>query len=172
MIESLGLGVTDLLIGAALLTVSIIDMRSRRIPNVIVFPLAAVALVHHFIAGSIGMSLVGFGVATAMHFPLWLLNVEKAGDAKLFMCLGLWWGPPGVVEASAWFAVVYLPIALVMILVKGKAGNLPKVFRYQWATMRGKDGGEKPEVTLLATAPIIAIAAVIARVTDWLDVLG
>lgn len=171
-----------------------IDARTGKIPNVLTFPLMALGLVGQGLFGDLLGSVFGLGLMFGVHFPLWTVGVEKGGDAKLFMAVGalaLW---PTALEASAWTALVYLPVAVILLLVAGKLGNVAALARYRvWtaldamsveeqARIIGRLGvfsrilGErplgKPQPTSLRTGPIIAVGTTLALYTDGLRFVG
>jgi len=103
----------------------IIDIRTRRIPNW----LCAAGLVAGFAArfyleGAQGLLIAaeGFGLATLIYLPLWLLRGMGAGDVKLMAALGAIAGP------KQWFvlfiasAIVGAALALVVVMRRGRLG--------------------------------------------------
>lgn len=72
------------------------DVRSRRIPNVLALAILSVALVasamQQSAAHSIADALLGVGVALALWFPFWLLGLLGAGDVKYFAGAAAWIG--------------------------------------------------------------------------------
>ncbi len=71
------------------------DLRSRRVPNVLTFGSAGVALVAHAVAPE-GMGVLravaGLGLGFVLFFPVFLLRGMGAGDVKLLAALGAWVG--------------------------------------------------------------------------------
>jgi prepilin peptidase CpaA len=80
------------------------DLRSRRIPNVIVSALALSGIGYAFVMMTPQAALVhalgGSAVGLALWLPFWLVRVLGAGDVKLVAATGAWLGVAGVVEAS------------------------------------------------------------------------
>ena len=98
---------------ALLLAATVIDVRTRRIPNALVASGTLIALAVHAIApagdglfaspwGSIGVvqSLLGVGAGLALFMPLHLLRALGAGDVKLLAMVGAWLGAPLLVGAT------------------------------------------------------------------------
>lgn len=159
--------VVVLLIGLGVAAVT--DARTGRIPNALTFPMMVLGIVIHATLGpDRWLGLLGCGAALAVHYPLWTVGVEKAGDAKLMMGLGACLGWREMVEASFWLAILYLPIGLLMLAVQGKLSNLVATARWTLRKAQGQDAGEKPEATWLRTGPIIAVGGVLAWLTSWL----
>lgn len=157
-----------------LIIACVTDIREGKIPNVLTFPLMAIGLVANVALGDPMFGVLGFALATAIHFPLFALGVEKGGDAKLLMAIGALCGWRLVLETTAWYAVVYLPVGLVVLAVSGQLPNLKNkaVWLYQRALAKQNGAefkGEEPPNTMLKTAPVIAAAWVLAFHTTWLE---
>ncbi len=159
--------VAAVLIGG-LLYASWSDMRTGRIPNALTFPMMLLGVLVHARTIDPWLGLLGLGVATLIHYPLWMLNVEKAGDAKLLMGVGALLGWREVVEASAWYAILYLPFGFLYLAAKGRLGNLVAVMKHLNDKANKREVGPAPETTPLRTAPIIAAASAIALLTSLL----
>lgn len=101
-------------IGALLVTVALAawtDLRQRRIPNQLLAPSAAAALMlSAFAPGGQGLtaSLLGGLVGLMVFMPLYLLKGMAAGDVKLMSVIGLYAG-----------AALTLDIALLTALIGG-----------------------------------------------------
>jgi prepilin peptidase CpaA len=76
------------------------DLRSRRIPNSITIPglLAGLAFGALAQAGVPVTALLGAGLALLVGFPLFALGGLGAGDVKLFMAVGAFVGPGGLLS--------------------------------------------------------------------------
>ncbi len=145
------------------------DVRSGRIPNVLTFPMMLLGIVMHAtLGGDAAFGLLGCGLAFLMHYPLWMLGVQKAGDAKLFMGVGACVGWREVVESTIWYAIVYAPVALLVLLVLGQLPNLWRTLRHLADKARGRPVGEAPPPTMLRVGPVILVAGLLARFTDAL----
>lgn len=89
------------------------DVRSRRIPNVLVFSgMAAGLFLHSFLSSGLGFAsgflpgglgfvaaLKGLAMGFASFFPLYLLRATGAGDVKLMAMVGAFAGPLEVLGA-------------------------------------------------------------------------
>jgi Flp pilus assembly protein protease CpaA len=149
---------------------SVTDLSYGRIPNALTFPMMILGMLIHATTGPTEwwFGVAGCGLAFAVHFALFALGIEKAGDAKLMMGLGACVGWAEMIEATAWLAILYLPIGLAILAARGQLSNLVAVFRWQVAKARGEDPGEKPEANWFVTGPVIAVAGVLGWLTDWL----
>lgn len=146
------------------------DARTGRIPNVATFGMMLAGIVLHAAYGAPLFALLGIAVAFAIHYPLYVLGVEKAGDAKLVMGVGALVGWVEAVDTSLWFAVLYLPVGLAVLVARGRLANFRKVMVWQADKARGRAVGDAPEATVLWTAPVIAAAAVAAHLLEVMPV--
>lgn len=106
----------------ALTIATISDLRSRRIPNCLVFPfLLAGIVVSGIVEGGRGLehSLEGIGLAALLLGPLYLMGGMGMGDVKLCASVGAWVGPHQLI-----FTLVFM----------GLAGGL---FAFGWAICGG-----------------------------------
>lgn len=151
------------------------DLRTRRIPNVLTFGAALVAIVlHGYMTGwrEAGLSIAGFAVGIALFFPFFAIGGLGAGDVKLLGAVGACVGP----LAAVWVAL-YASISggVMAVIVASYAGYLRKAFVNLWcAVMFWRIEGPRPVPDLtLAThkGPRLAYAVpVLAGVmlTLWL----
>jgi prepilin peptidase CpaA len=160
---TLAIAVAGVGVGAA------IDLRTRRIPNVVTVPTAAVGLL--LSASGIGavpfpMALAGLGVALALMLPGHLFGGTGAGDVKLFAALGPLLGPAMVVQAFACSAIAGGVIAAV---VAAQRGTLRVTLRGSSRLIAGGRGARREVVATSAGnrfcyGPAIAIGVVAAIV--------
>ena len=87
------------LLGVAVVT----DLKSRRIPNLLLLPALSLALMLHAIdAGMAGLATAtgGLALGLAMLMPLYAVGGMGAGDVKLLGVIGSFLGPWGAVVAG------------------------------------------------------------------------
>lgn len=109
-------------VGAA----AVIDVRSRRIPNVLTFGAAAAALLYaSWTAGLHGLALSagGWAVGIALFLPMFLLRGMGAGDVKLLGAVGGWLGPAGVLYAGLYSVLAGGVLALIVGAIHGYLGK-------------------------------------------------
>lgn len=93
----------------ALIVATVSDLRSRRIPNWLVFPFLAAGIgASGILEGWIGLehSLEGVLLAAVLLGPLYVLGGMGMGDVKLCASMGAWIGPHQLV-----FALVFMGLA-------------------------------------------------------------
>lgn len=144
------------------------DLTSERIPNVLTFPLILVGIVIHFVQGNFLLPLLGVGVAFALHFVLWMLKVERGGDAKLMMAVGALLGWSEMLESTLWMFLLLFPIGLAVLTVRGRLRNFIETVKFAYRRAIGYPVDPPAEQTMMAFGPVIACAVVAARLTDWL----
>ena len=102
------------------------DIRSRRIPNVLIFPGALVGVLLHAVLpqemGGLGVlgSLAGLGTGLALLLPLYLLRVMGAGDVKLMAMTGAFLGAQATAGALLCVLLAGGVLALGAALYRGK----------------------------------------------------
>jgi prepilin peptidase CpaA len=110
------------------------DIRTRRIPNVLVFPGAIAGVLLHALlpqeAGGPGVlsSLAGWGTGLALLLPLYLLRIMGAGDVKLMAMAGAFLGAQETVGALLCVLLAGGVLALGAALWQGKLGVLWRNF--------------------------------------------
>ena len=95
------------------------DVATRRIPNVLTFGAAALALLYYaFTSGlsGLGWATAGWLVGAAVFFPFFALGGMGAGDVKLVAALGAWLGPMGAVKVAIAAAIAGGAVAAIVML--------------------------------------------------------
>jgi prepilin peptidase CpaA len=104
------------------LVASVVDLRSRRIPNALTFGATVVGLVVAAATGGlsgIGTGLAGWTVAMALWLPIYALGGMGAGDVKLMAAIGMWIGPAGALHAALYAAIAGGVLALTLAFTRG-----------------------------------------------------
>ena len=142
------------------------DLSTRRIPNLLTFGTAVVALVFAFATqgiSGVGWALAGWAVGCALFLPWFLLGGMGAGDVKLLAGLGAWLGPAGALWAALYAGLVGGPLALV---VAASSGYVKQSFTNLWGLLmfwRVMGVRPLPELTLrTAQSPRLPYALPIA----------
>ena len=114
---------TVLLVLGIGLVASAIDLRTRRVPNLLTFPVACFGLLFA-LAGLTGLTLADavFGclVGLGLMLPLHILGGTGAGDVKLMAAFGAFLGPAGVFGAFVRMAIVGGLIAIGVAIYRGR----------------------------------------------------
>lgn len=101
------------------------DVRTRRIPNRLTFPAAALGLVTatvvHAGPGTVA-SAMGLLVGLALFFPLFLLKGLGAGDVKLMGALGAWLGT-SVIFGVAFYTTLAGGVFAVALTLRHRYGG-------------------------------------------------
>ena len=160
---------TTFVVIAAGVVASAIDMRSRRVPNLLTFPLAAVGI---WIAAAglgtvdVASAVLGCVVGLIVMLPLHIVGGTGAGDVKLVAALGTLLGPAGILNAIVRMGIAGGVIALGVALQRGRlrrtlAGAALVVARADGASEAIEDPGTNNRFPY---APAIAIGAALVAI--------
>ena len=146
---------------------AVIDIKRRRIPNVVSLGLTAagLALAASGASGvSLRASLVGFAVAFVLMLPGHVLGATGAGDVKLFAAAGAVLGIGRVFEAFLCVAIAGGILALVVAVQRGRlARTLEHTARLCGTPLETRRTIESPaEHNRFPYGPAIAIGSVVA----------
>lgn len=158
-------GPAEILLWLGLATACVTDLREQKIPNLLTFPLMLAGVLLHLAGGEPLVGLVGIGAAFALHFLLFALGIDRAGDAKLMMAVGAFVGWREMLEATFWSFVLLVPAGVLMLLLLGRLGNFWKALVWTGKKALQIPVGDAPEPTMLPKAPIIAGAVLLAQLT-------
>jgi prepilin peptidase CpaA len=114
---------TPMVVMAAGVIASWIDLRSRRVPNLLTMPLACAGLMLAAVGASgvtVADALLGCAVGLGLMLPLHILGGTGAGDVKLMAAFGTLLGPAGVLAAFIRMAIVGGVIALGVAVQRGR----------------------------------------------------
>ena len=162
---------SDLIVLAALCaglgTAAIIDIRSRRIPNVVCVATAAAGLTLSMLGISsitVTSALAGLVFAFLMMLPGHVFGATGAGDVKLFAAAGTLLGSGRVVTAFLYVAIAGGILAVVIAIRRGRFGRtMGLTARLLGRPAKSKTAIESPaEHNKFSYGPAIAIGCVIA----------
>ena len=106
-------------LSSILIIAAIIDIRVRKIPNLLTFPAMVMALTFHSMTGGFKgfvFSLEGLALGIGIFLIPYVMGGMGAGDAKLMGAIGAIIGPKGVFLASLFTAVAGGFYALIVFL--------------------------------------------------------
>ncbi len=139
-----------------LLAASVVtDLRSHRIPNILLAPALSLALLIHTMNGGADSLLLasgGFVTGLAMFLPFYLVGGLAGGDVKLLAVVGCFIGPWGAVIAGLATMMVGAVFGIVVIAWRR--------FRPAFAVPALQLAGAG--ITTIAYAPAIAAGTLIA----------
>jgi prepilin peptidase CpaA len=144
---------------------AVIDLRTRRVPNILTGSLAATGVAIAFSGvGHVGLaaSLLGLVLGVALMLPGHLLGGTGAGDVKLFAAVGTLLGPAGILYAFVYTAVAGGVLALVTAIVRGRGCRTVRLLGRLVTARATRDSIEHPSIdNRFAYAPAIAVGAVL-----------
>jgi prepilin peptidase CpaA len=169
-----GIEIPNLSIAIILFVILIIavtsDLASHRIPNILLFPALALALMLHTVYSGTGgflSALAGLALGIGMLLPLYAMGGMGAGDVKLLGVVGSFLGPWGTVVAGMATMVAGAFLGITLILWQRFKPTL-HLKRLQWAGAHIKHppapGSIRAEsrMTQIAYAPAIAVGTLVA----------
>ena len=119
---------TGVLIGL-LAVAALTDLRSRRIPNLLVFGGAVFAILYNgffpYYRNENGwlLALGGLGVGLLVFMPFYLLRAMGAGDVKLMAMVGAFLGPWGALHAALYSLLAGGLLGMIIISYRGVIGR-------------------------------------------------
>jgi prepilin peptidase CpaA len=148
-----------------------IDIRTRRIPNVISVGLAAlgIALAATGVTGiTVGSSFAGFVLGLVLMLPGRFLGATGAGDVKLMAAVGAVLGPERVLLAFVCTAIAGGVLAVAIALHRGRlAATISGTGKLLRAPTESRKQIEAPGArNRFSYGPAIAVGAVLAA---WLS---
>lgn len=146
------------------------DLSRGKIYNAYVFPFLGAGVLFHAFAGGVNgleQSIYAVGLAFALFFPLWVLRVVAAGDAKLLMAAAAWCGPAVSVKLAG-AAIVVGALVGIPLAIARKAGvkSLERGTLPEGVTTRLREGTRAP------FAPACLVAFLVLRIAElhgWLS---
>lgn len=167
------LGVVEGVLIAGLVGAAVQDWQTGKIPNVLTGPMLLIGLLLSGLAGQGWLfGLAGAAVGFAIHFPLWVLQVEKGGDAKLLIAAGAFVGWAGIIEFTLATMILYLPMGLAILIAKGRLKNFFGHLRHVANQAMNVPSAEPEEVTVAVMGPLILVSGLVALTTDTFDVVA
>jgi prepilin peptidase CpaA len=159
--------VTMLVLASGLVTASVIDLRTRRIPNALTAAMSGLGLalaMTGISAVSPAASLAGLVVGFLLMMPGYMLGATGAGDVKLMAAVGAIVGPALVISAFLFTAIAGGVVAVVVAVRRGRmAATLAGTGRLITApTDARKEIGGASAASRFAYGPAIAIGSVMA----------
>ena len=114
---------TAMLVMGAGVAATIVDIRQRRVPNVLTMGLASIGLLLAMAgmgAVGVGGALGGLALGLALLLPAHVFGATGAGDVKLLAAFGALLGPADVFDAFLRAAILGGAMALTVALWRGR----------------------------------------------------
>jgi prepilin peptidase CpaA len=159
-------------LSAGLLIATIVDLRTRRIPNVLTGTMAAAGL-GLAVFGWSGLSMTGVvlgcAIGLALMLPGHLLGATGAGDVKLMAAIGTLVGPLLVVKAVLFTAIAGGALAVVVAVQRQRLRvALAGTGRMMAAPGDMKQAvAAKTQASRFAYGPAIALGSLVAVLSSW-----
>jgi prepilin peptidase CpaA len=151
------------ILGTLLAVAAAIDLAKRRVPNLVVAPLAATGLATRWAVGGPAAAgdglLAGIAVLAVLAYP-WTRRYLGAGDVKLAAATAIWLGLGSVVWFLLYAGAAGIPVALASKLAH----------RVALARLARAPGGAPVDADLAAapgTAPVAVAIALGALAVLW-----
>ncbi len=145
----------------------VVDLKTRRVPNVLTFGTAAAGLMlaaTHLSRVSVPAALAGLAVGLALMLPGHVIGATGAGDVKLFAAVGTLLGPTGMLVAFVYTALAGGLLATV-VAIRRRRLNVTLERTASLVTTAGGNVAEIEHVSAdnrFAYAPAIAVGALAA----------
>ncbi len=154
---------------AGLIAATVIDIKTRRIPNVLTATMAGLgfAMALTRVSGiSPGAAALGFVLGLALMLPGHALGATGAGDVKLMAAVGAFMGPALVLTAFLATAVAGGVLAIVVAMRRGRlATTLAHTGKLVTAPSSTKKALEtESRANRFAYGPAIAIGSMVALI--------
>ena len=111
-----------LIVIAIIVVACVVDVRTRRIPNVLTFGAALGGVLIQILAGGFQGALTaasGWLVGTLLFLPFVLLRGMGGGDVKLLAAIGAWLGPADTLWLAAYSALAGGARGVIVALARG-----------------------------------------------------
>ncbi len=113
-------------LAVGLIAATVVDLRTRRIPNVLTGTMAASGLAlaaFGFTKFSVGAALLGCVIGLVLMLPGHVLGATGAGDVKLMAAVGSLLGPLATVNAVLFSAVAGGVLAVIVAVQRKRLGT-------------------------------------------------
>jgi prepilin peptidase CpaA len=143
------------------------DLSRYRVPNTLTFGGMALGLVFWLGQASPLFSLGGIALAFLTLYPGWIFGGGiRAGDVKLMMAVGAFYGPEMAFRASIAVYALAIPFSLGVLFFKDKFGNVVVAAR---AVLTPLPGVPESERVVVPFVPVVVSGILLARTTGVLS---
>jgi Flp pilus assembly protein protease CpaA len=156
----------DIPVAALLLVALFTDISRQRVPNRLTLGGIAIGLAWSAMSGDLStlfFSIKGVLAAFCVMFPGWLLGgAIRAGDAKLLMAVGAFYGPTFAFCAGVLLYMLALPFGIAVLVYKRKISG----FWSRTVTAINRGSGESSSLTVVPFVPVVVTSVVLVRTTE------
>jgi len=143
------------------------DLSRHRVPNQLTFSAMLLGIVFWSLEHDPLFALGGIGIAFVTMFPGWILGgAIRAGDAKLLMAVGAFYGPQMAFRAGLGTYAAAIPVSFFILLKKKKLRNAYVAAR---AAVTPAPGVPEDERVVVAFVPVVLLGILLARTTGVLQ---
>jgi prepilin peptidase CpaA len=165
--SSWGLQPNDIAVLALCSVAILTDLSRHRVPNTLTFGGMGLGLLFSAWYAGPFFALGGIALAFVTLFPGWIFGGGiRAGDVKLMMAVGAFYGPALTFRASIAVYALAIPFSLVVLAIKGKLGNAVVAAR---ALVTPLPGVPESERVVVPFVPVVAAGILLARTTGVLS---
>jgi Flp pilus assembly protein protease CpaA len=169
----------------ASLVAALIDIKSRRIPNVLTLPLLAAGLAQAACFGGFDGLISSLGAAVILGLPYVLLFVFAgggAGDAKLMAAIGAWLGLSSGIVALMGISICAVVLALLKAVFARRFFEVLNNIQVMMLSLMyflstkgaakyagGMETGDDEEALTMAYGPAIFAGLVVSAIYCWMN---
>jgi len=157
----------DLAVALICAVALVTDLSRQRVPNQLTLGGMGLGLIYWSIQQDPLFALGGIALAFVTMFPGWIFGGGiRAGDAKLLMAVGAFYGPEMAFRSSIGTYALAIPFSLIVLLVKGKLSNAYVAAR---ATVTPFPGVPEKDRVVVPFVPVVVGGILLARTTGVLQ---
>lgn len=117
---------SNALLFAFLLSSSMFDLFTRKVPNLLIAAAALMGLINTLLSSvelNIGFAVMGFFLGLALFLPPFLMGAMGAADVKVFAVAGMYLGPNAILSAFIYTLISGGVLALIYWLIAKVKGH-------------------------------------------------
>ena len=153
----------DVVVAIVCATALATDLSRQRVPNALSFSAMLLGLMYWTNEGDSLFALRGILLAFVCLFPGWIVGAIRAGDAKLMMAVGAFYGGSLVVRASLFTYALAVPFGIVVLWKHGKLGHVVTVAK---SALTSAPPIPQEQRVVVAFVPVVIGGILLARTTE------
>jgi len=157
----------DLAVALICCVALVTDLSRQRVPNQLTMGGMGLGVIYWSIQQDPLFALGGMGVAFLTMFPGWIFGGGiRAGDGKLLMAVGAFYGPQMAFRSCIGTYALAIPFSLIVLLFKGKISN---AFVAARAVVTPYPGVPEKDRVVVPFVPVVLGGILLARTTGVLQ---